>query len=273
MFNFFYKNESYLNKYTLGLALLGVAGLLVGLVFLGMPAIKAAKNIWESRPQKMRLIVIEPQDCADCFDIYQVTDFIKEAAGIKYAGKKIYKADSANAELLIKKYEIKILPTFILAGDVKKAKLEELFDETDIGFADAKIFVYANKFPPFYNVGDKQIRGRFDLTYLSDKSCDKCYDVYLHDRALQNLIMAPSASSTIDVASPEGKKLILDYKIKSVPTIIIKGDMDAYQNFAQLWETVGTIEKDGTYIFRDAGLKLMGAYKNLWTGKLENETK
>ncbi|MFH1193547.1 MAG: hypothetical protein V1661_00970 [bacterium] len=271
MFNFFYKNESYLNKYTLGLAVLGVAGLLTGLVFLGMPAIKAAKSIYNNRPVRMRLIVIKPADCKECFDIYQVTDFIQQTLGVKYSGKKEYTADSASGKKLIEAYKITSLPSFILQGDINKVKLGELFDASSIGFTDAKTFVYANKFPPFYNVADKQVRGKFNLTYLTDKSCATCYDVSLHDRALENLVMKPSASSTIDIVSPEGKKLISDYKIKLVPTILIKGDMDAYQNFAKLWETVGTIEKDGTYIFRDAGLKLMGAYKNLWTGKLENE--
>ncbi|MFA5133756.1 MAG: hypothetical protein WC459_03065 [Patescibacteria group bacterium] len=271
MYNFFYKEDGYLNKYTLGLALLGVAGLLAGLILLMPQAIKAGKGILDARPQKMRLIVIKPQDCADCFDIYQVTDFIEQTLGIKYSHKKEYAAGSPNAELLIKTYKITTLPTFILQGDIEKAKLLELFDEASVAFSDKKTFVYANKFPPFYGLEDKTIQGRFNITYLTDKACDKCYDVYLHDIALNNLIMRPSASSTIDISSTEGKKFLSNYKIQYVPTILLSGDLDAYQNFKELWQTVGTIEKDGSYVFRLDGLKSMGAYKNLWTGRLEND--
>lgn len=273
MYDFFYKKTEYLNKYTLALALLGVAAIITGVVFLCLPSIKAAKNVWENRPQKFRLVTILPEDCADCFDIYQVTDFIGEALDVKYSAKKEYGAASAKAELLIKTYNIKTLPTFILQGNIEKSKIGELFDEASVGFKDGKTFVYANNFPPFYNLEEKQVRGRFNITYLTDNSCAACYNIGLHDNALQNLVMTPSASSTIDISSVEGKKLMNDYKIHYAPTILIKGDTDAYQNFGNLWETVGTIEKDGTYIFREKGLNLMGVYKNLWTGALMNVTK
>jgi len=271
MYNFFYKEDGYINKLTLGLALLGVAGLITGLIFLASPTVKAVKNIIASQPKKMKLIVIKPKDCADCFDVYQVTDFIKETLQVQYSKQKEYQSDSANAELLINTYKIEALPTFILQGDIKNSKLGELFDESSIAFSDDKTFVYSNKFPPLYTLKDQQVKGRFSLTYLADKSCDKCYDVYLHNTALENLIMKPSASSTVDISSDEGKKLISDYKIQYVPTIILKGDLGAYESFAQVWETVGTIEKDGAYVFREKGLNVMGAYKNLWTGKIQNE--
>jgi len=220
-----------------------------------------------------KLIVIKPDNCKDCFDIYQVSDFLKDAKGIKYSKVKEYKGSSSNAELLIKTYKIKNLPTFILQGDIKTLALKDVFDEASIAFADDKNFVYANSFPPYYSLDEKKVRGEFSITYITDLSCTKCYDVYLHDKAMENLVMKPAASSTVDVALPDGKKLVNDYKIISVPTIVLQGDLDAYQNFKKLWETVGTVEKDGAYVFREGGLKLMGVYKNLKTGALMNVTK
>lgn len=250
------------------LALAVAAMALVGAVFLMRPSVQMAQKIIKSWQGSYKLIVIKPDNCKDCFDIYQVSDFVKDAKAIKYSRTKEYKASNYNAELLIKTYKIKNLPTFILQGDVKALGLDQVFDASSTAFIDDKNFVYNNAFPPFYNLDEKKIRGEFNLTYITDLSCTKCYDVYLHDKAMENLVMKPVASSTLDAVLPDGKKIIEDYKITAVPTIVLKGDMDAYQNFKKLWESVGTVEKDGTYVFRESGLKLMGIYKNLKTGGL-----
>lgn len=273
MFHFWYHKEEPVTKFTVILAAIVIIFSLVGAVFLAQPAAKALKNIIKNYQGRYRLIVIKPQDCKDCFDIYQVSDFVKDAKGINVGKVKEYAAGSQNAELLIKTYKIKNLPTFVLQGDIGRLNLKEVFDDASVGFMGDKVFVYNNEFPPFYNLDEKKIRGEFGITYLTDNSCVKCYDVYLHDKALDNLVMKPTASSTVDISSAEGKNLLGDYKIKSVPTMILKGDLDAYQNFKKLWESVGTIEKDGTYVFREKGLNLMGVYKNLENGALMNVIK
>lgn len=268
MFHFWYHKEQPATKFTIVLAIIVAALSLAGAVFLARPAVLAVRKTLKDYQSQYRLIVIKPQDCKDCFDIYQVSDYIKGIKGIKIGKTKEYMAGSSNADLLIKTYKIKNLPTFILQGDIKKLSLKDVFDAASTAFLDDKTFAYANAFPPFYNLDEKKVRGEFDITYVTDLSCTKCYDVYLHNRALENLAMKPAASSTVDVALPDGKKIINDYKINLLPTIVLKGDLDAYQNFKKLWETVGTIEKDGTYVFRENGLKLMGVYKNLKTGAL-----
>ncbi len=273
MFHFWYNKEGEVGKFSMILGFAVAALALAGAVFLARPSMQVAQKLIKSWQGSYRLIVIQPDDCKDCFDIYQVPDFIKDAKGIKIKKAKEYKASSVNADLLIKTYKIKNLPTFILQGDVKSLVVSELFDETNIAFTDDKTFVYSNHFAPFYNLDEKKVRGEFNLTYITDLSCAKCYDVSLHDRAMENLVMKPVASSTADIAMPDGKKLISDYKITSVPTIILQGDLDAYQDFDKLWKTVGTIEKDGAYVFREEGLKLMGVYKNLKNGSLMNVVK
>ena len=56
------------------------------------------------------------------------------------------------------------------------------------------------------------------------------------------------------------------YKITSLPTILLRGDLEEYQVFLQIWNSVGTKEADGTYVFRETGQKEMGTYKDLKTG-------
>ncbi len=273
MFNFWHNKEGEVGKFSMILGVAVAALALAGMIFLIKPSARMVQKIIKSWQGSYKLIVIKPDNCKDCFDIYQVSDFVKDAKAIKYSRVKEYKASNSNAELLIKTYKIKNLPTFILQGDIKALGLDQVFDASSTAFIDDKNFVYNNAFPPFYSLDEKKVRGEFNITYLTDLSCTKCYDVYLHDKAMENLVMNPAASSTIDMALPEGKKMVADYKITALPTIILQGDMDAYQNFKKLWETVGTVEKDGAYIFRESGLGLMGVYKNLKNGALINVTK
>jgi hypothetical protein len=264
---FFNKSEeAVLSGKKIFLAFVAVAALLAGTVMMALPGIKEAGNILQKARKNPRLIVIRPDDCKDCFDINQVTDFLKGVLGVQYKSVQELKASSAGA--LINQYKIEKLPTFILEGDIKALDIGKIFDAASIQTQTDKVFVYKNNFPPYYNTANQKIEGRFELIYLTDAACKECYDVKLHELALANLVMTPSASSTIDIASTEGKKLVADYKITSAPTILLQGDMAAYQNFAQLWTTVGSVEKDGSYIFREIGLELMGKYQNIKTGKV-----
>jgi len=267
MFKFFYNREDPINRFTIVLALISLISVLVGAILLLGPAKTTFLKIWQNRPAKIKLIMLESKDCKDCFDISKVSDFIKDAYKINYSRIKKYKAGNSNADLLIKTYDIKVLPTFVLQGDIKSLNLDQMFDSKNIGKLEDKLFVYVNYFPPYYDVEKKEIKGRFNMIYLTDQSCADCYDVYLHDKALENLIMTASTSSTIDVASDAGKDYVAKYNIKYAPTIMMKGDLDIYQNFKKLWETVGTVESDGMYVFREGGLDLMGKYKDIKTGK------
>ncbi|MBU4421616.1 hypothetical protein L6259_03280 [Candidatus Parcubacteria bacterium] len=272
MYDFLYKKQDEgANKFVLTLALICVATFLGGAILLFSPALAKGKALLKNLPKKAELIVILPENCDNCFDIYQVSDFLESVVGVKYKKVKEYNSDETNADLLIKAYDIKNLPTFIVKGDLKDLKLDELFSEENIGQYDDNVFVYKNYFPPYYSIEEGKVRGEFEITYLTDEKCIGCYDVHLHDVALQNLVMTPTASSTVDVSTTEGKDLLNKYQIKHAPTMLLMGDLNAYQNFNELWKTVGTVESDGTYIFREDGLKLMGVYENVWTKVLYNK--
>ena len=77
-----------------------------------------------------------------------------------------------------------------------------------------------------------------------------------------------NSEKTVDIASDEGKALIKKYSIKSVPTIILSKDADAYPALKQIWQQVGSVEEDGNYVFRE--VTQMGSYKDLTTGDVVN---
>lgn len=269
MYQFVYRpKDEAANGARMVMATIALLAVFVGAVFGLKPAIAQIKGIMEYQKKQYKLVVIQPDNCEKCFDIYQVTDFIKGFLEINYKKVEELKASDETAKQYIKDYEIQMLPTFIMMGDMKAVDMGKAVEESSVGKKTDEVFVYKNKFPPFYNLVSSQVEGQFEITYLTDDTCTDCYAVRLHDLALQNLIMAPTSSSTYDISSAEGKKILRDYKIQYVPTIILRGDLNAYQNFPSLWATVGTIEKDGAYVFRENGLEFMGKYKNLWTGKV-----
>ena len=51
-----------------------------------------------------------------------------------------------------------------------------------------------------------------------------------------------------------------------MPTIILSKEASAYPRLTAVWKDVGTVEEDGTYIFRKT--ELMGVSKDLETGSL-----
>ena len=73
---------------------------------------------------------------------------------------------------------------------------------------------------------------------------------------------------TVDVSSAEGRSLMRTYSITAVPTVILSKDAVAYDALMRAWASVGTVEKDGSLVFRD--LSVMGKYRKI--GGPESQT-
>lgn len=80
--------------------------------------------------------------------------------------------------------------------------------------------------------------------------------------------LAINEEKTFDINSSNGTELVGNYSITQVPTIVLTGDLAIYTDFNTVWSQVGTIEKDGTYVFRE--LSAMGpiVYKDLSTNEI-----
>lgn len=234
-----------------------------------------------TNPAKLKVTVIKADDCANCFDINQLIDSlvsngIVEAVG----GVKTLAVSDTKAQKLVEQYKLTMVPTFLFEGDLQKPMKDILPEVTDqeiatktlaealapLGEIIDGVFVFRQTVPPYIDLATGNLRGEFELTYLTDQSCKECYDVTLHASALQNLGMTPKNTTTIDSSSAEGKALIEKYNITLVPTILFKGDIEPYQNLQQLWPTNGQVADDGTYIFTN--LEAMGTHKNLKTNKV-----
>jgi hypothetical protein len=74
--------------------------------------------------------------------------------------------------------------------------------------------------------------------------------------------------STYNITSVQGKAFVQKYNITAVPTVLLSPGAADYVNLASDWTQMGTVEKDGWFVFRTVG-KITGSnYTNLTTGKV-----
>ncbi len=223
----------------------------------------------KAEPQvDIRFTLITSKTCTDCFDLNLLVDSLKNSPNspVKVTGVDTLDSSDAKAQALITKYKITKVPALIAAGSIdKNSTLKDFF--TKLGTIENNVFVLRQVIPPYVDVASGQVKGVLSLTYLSDTACKECYDVKLHENALQALGMYIKDQKTVDVSSDEGKTLLKNYKITLVPTILIKGDTSEYPNFDQVWATVGKVDAtDGTKILTD--VSVMGNYFDLAKNKL-----
>lgn len=214
---------------------------------------------------ELRVTVVTSKNCeGTCFDINLFLDALRQN-NIKEVGLETIYIEDTQGQDLASRYAITKVPTVLISGELDKdpqlaqawAALGEIIDD---------VFVFRQLIPPYIEVATGDVRGEFSLVYLTDQSCEECYDVKLHDTALINLGLAPKNSSVFDISSDEGQALVDQYDITKVPTIVMTGDLSEYQGLQQVWSIVGTVSDDGTYVF--TGLEEMGTYKDLDSGEV-----
>lgn len=77
------------------------------------------------------------------------------------------------------------------------------------------------------------------------------------------------AEKKFEKDSGEAKQLIEKYKIGRIPVVLLQGEAKKSAVLSQNWPKLGTIESDGTMVFRN----IPPIYLEIGTGKLRGETK
>lgn len=248
----------------------------IGVIFQTKSVVAQKSKIAEeiNRPANIAFTIINDSSCADCASLDPYLNDIKAQQTIKVTKEEIIDAKSEEGKKLIKDLDIKKIPTFIAKGEL--SKFDSLLSTWNtIGKIDNDTFIFtkpAFKFPiiPYIDIASGQIKGRVNLTMISDKSCKECQDATIYKNILIRFGMIGFAQEkNLDKEDAEGKDLIKKYNIGAIPTIILTGEVSEYEALAKTWSQAGTIEKDGAYVFRE--LKATGlTYSDLKTGKIIN---
>ena len=215
---------------------------------------------------KVNTILINDKTCKDCADLSIVVDNLKKG-GIIISGEKVFEA--ANAKELISKHGITKLPALLLSEDIETYPISANLEQGGILKKEGYYIVESS--PPYIDVKTGKKRGELALTMVNDNKCSECFSASLIKDYLDLMGLSFSDVKTIDINSVEGNKMKQSYKLDKIPVVVLSGDLVAYEGLDLFWKQLGTIESDGSYIFRN--YKQLGQdvkIKDLSSGKVSD---
>ncbi|MEK7547883.1 MAG: hypothetical protein AAB540_03230 [Patescibacteria group bacterium] len=213
-------------------------------------------------PQEGTLTLISPVDCDKCKTLDAVkSNFASKNVEISEDIQMSYADD--DAKKLIEKYSIKKLPVLIFESDEKiKTSFSESVKKLG-GVTKEDAIVIEQPAPPYFDIASGEMLGSVTVTFIADKGCGDCYDV----SAVQKPILSKFGlyiikETLVDVNDATGKEFVEKYKITKVPTVVLSSDASYYDQLKSIWNQVGTIEEDGSFVFREMDV-ISSVYKDL----------
>lgn len=211
------------------------------------------------RPARLDVVVVVDGTCPSCTNPQPFLDALQKQRVVFSTMTQIDGTTEAGKRYLAQ-HQLERFPAVVVSGETSRGTELEKF-LTQISARGDGTFTYTVP-APYHDVATDQVRGLFRASYLTSSDCQICYDVTRNGAALKNLGVNVAEDKVVASASAEGKRLIQEYRIRYLPTIILVGDLEVYQGFQQVWPQVGSKEQGGTYVLRD-GVKLMGTYYDL----------
>ncbi len=214
---------------------------------------------------RVSITYITDAGCPLCFDITQFGSQLKEA-GVSVISEQNIDLATAEAKTMIDKYGIKKIPAMIISPEaLEYGVVAEVWPSVGKQ-AENKMLVLTETPPPYKGLPDNKVHGLVTITYVTDKSCNECYNATIHKEVLvQGFGMQFKAEKTADISTKAGKDLVSKYGIKYVPTLILDKEANEYKQFSEAWAEVGTQEEDGTFVFRTVNNLVGITYKDITT--------
>jgi thiol-disulfide isomerase/thioredoxin len=208
---------------------------------------------------KLSVTFIDPT-CAVCANLSVVSAGLKSAFNV--TSERTLDAESLEAGSLIEQYDISKLPAVLLEGDIEKLELP--------GFVkQGPVLVSREVPPPFVDASSMEVRGEVEATVLSATSCVECHDLSPVLTQLKQLGVVFAKERVVDVSSEEGKALVSEFNISRVPTVLFSSEAQWYAQITEPFKTVGTVEADGSFVWRQVNAPYVELPSGKLRGKLE----
>ena len=174
--------------------------------------------------------------------------------------KKTVNYQSNEGKNLLSKYKITKIPSLIIKSkNIQSLELDKnLFEIKD------NTAILRNS-APYLDLNTNQIKGLVTLTIIKDSSCTECFDMSIIEPGMQKAGIVIKNTEIIDSLSEQGKELIKNNNIKTLPALIISDDIKEYIAFSELQKV---LEK------QNDGYKLsqpVYPYKEITTGKIKGK--
>lgn len=179
-------------------------------------------------------LVLLGSDCKECFNLAPALDFLNQQPGIKVV--RVSNRSIEDSAELVQKHNISRLPALVLTGDLDNVSIPNF--ENNNG-----ALVFASPPAPYYDVAEKRVKGLVSVVYLS-VDCKDCFNMSIVIDQLKPSGIVVSDVKEVKAASEEGKKLISQYKIEKLPSLIFNKEALEYDAIKQAWSNVGSVEDD-----------------------------
>lgn len=182
-----------------------------------------------------------------------------EDAGVWISSRMRVDNTSIKGRHYIEEYNITIFPTAILSEELENYSFI-FYTWQKVGTKEGNVYITKKEIPPYYDSVKNKVTGLTTIYFINDSTCLDCYDLMIHKSLLEPFNIYFNKEVYLDL--PEAKGLMEKYNITKVPTIILSNETLDYGELAVSWHQVGTIEEDGSMVFRNLE-GLGGKYKTL----------
>ncbi len=222
-----------------------------GLYVINIFNINKVANLVVVKPVSLSFVVITPNklDCGDCFDAQNIISIIKKSHDVKISNTKMVTPSSSTYRELIKKYKIKNLPAIVISGEVLDKRIIGAWKS--FASENIKNNIVIQNLLPYYDIASKRAKGFVTAVVLEDNTCKDCFSGMDYIKMIKQRSITIKKYKILDISTKEGSSLVKKYKITKIPTIVLSPEVNDYPGFANSWNEVGTMEKDGSFVLRE----------------------
>ncbi|GBE20222.1 hypothetical protein BMS3Abin17_00959 [archaeon BMS3Abin17] len=196
----------------------------------------------------VQLKEIQSDNCIECTPLLQLEKQF-EGLGVKVKDYEIISSSSDRGREFIEKNDLEFTSSLLISKDIEEYWW--IFDQIRDSLIEKEDnYVFKIPFAPYVNLSDGKIKGKVEIIFIKNKSCEDCFDVNELKDSFMSLGVYFEKEKNADISSNEGKNLMKKYNITAIPTIILSREIQDYDTIKKMLEQVGTFEEDGRFVFR-----------------------
>jgi len=197
---------------------------------------------------------IDDPDCPNCNSSSALLSSLSSALkgyNLTLQAVTTVNRSSAEAQALISKYSINKTPTFMITSkETIPSSFVSVWSQVGTSESDGTL-VLRTVFPPYFDLAKGKVVGNVNLIEIPASKCPECFNVSEFVKYLSGSVgMVFSSSTNLAENSSEAAALISKYNITRLPVFIMSEDASAYTYITQTWSKFGTVETDGSLVYR-----------------------
>lgn len=234
--------------FILGILVIGLALFNIWQIYSTSTSFKEKTVLEKIFLPEIELAFVNAPSCKDCYPLENVVVQISNS-GVNITTQVIIDYNSPTGKALVEKYRIRKVPALIIKGDVQKspslmASIGKLAKEQE------GVYVLEGVLPPYVETTTGKIKGYATLTSVTKENCQNCFNLTPLIAVLSQQLHVKQIKEVKSDTS-EGQAILKKYNITKVPTLILGEEAGLYPSIVQVWNSVGTIESDGSRVIRN----------------------